>query len=143
MRLILVSLLIFSYSISYAEQEPKDTLLFNAFKQGEVDGGGNCSSIALIKAAIGTFGIGNVFNYSNVPGDNMIVVKLRNDSMLSVKYVDISDPIKNNGFKMKAEGQEAKRIKEYADTCFTVLVKMNQIMRNQTTYKRSLDTLLK
>jgi hypothetical protein len=60
---------------SKAQAQPETNILFNAFKQGNVNGGGNCASIALIKASIGKFGVGNIFKYSKNKLDGSILVK--------------------------------------------------------------------
>src|SRR4249919_1300138 len=78
-----------------------DEQLFNAFKQDIVSfeskwkrfgGGGNCASIALIKAAIGTFGINGVFKNVSVDSVNKLVhVRLKNDKNVDLTFDRLTD----------------------------------------------------
>lgn len=140
-QLLFVSLLATALS-SKAQTQPETNILFNAFKQGNVNGGGNCASIALIKASIGTFGVRKVFTYSKNKLDGSILVKLRNDSTFKVTYNEIQQATNENGFVSKVQAQEAKRIKNYADTCFAVIIKMNEIIWKHDSYSKSLALLL-
>jgi len=99
---------VFFTSIVSGQNKPEDNILFNAFKQGQVNGGGNCASIALIKMAIGTYGVGNVFNYTISPNNNSIIVKLKNDTTVEVLYTEIAQATKENGFVIKSQKPEAK-----------------------------------
>lgn len=142
MRLLISLLFLFSFLTAFSQQKPDENLLFNAFKQGSVKGGGNCASIALIKAAIGTFGIDSVFSYSAAPNGNSITVKLKNDSTIEVKYSEILEATKANGFKIKSTDPKAALIKAYADTCFAIMVKMNEIIWEYPSFKEALEGLL-
>jgi hypothetical protein len=137
-----ILMFLFGFADVIGQPRPETNILFNAFKQGDVNGGGNCASIALIKASIGTFGIGDVFDYSKSDVDSLINVKLRNGQSLKVTYAEIRKATTENGFVLKSDNEEAKRIKFYADTCFAVMVKMNQILRNLNSYSIALDKLL-
>jgi hypothetical protein len=69
-----------------------DTSIFNSFKQGiisirnpvrKIGGGGNCASVAVIKAAIGTFGVNKVFNSVTYDQDEeMYTIVLQNEDTL-------------------------------------------------------------
>lgn len=142
MRFLTSLLMLFTFATAYSQQKPEENLFFNAFKQSSVNGGGNCASIALIKAAIGTFGIDNVFSYSPASGDSSIIVKLRNDSTVEVKYSEIVEATKENGFTIKSTDSRAKRVKSYADTCFAVMVKVNEKIWEYPSFKEALEGLL-
>ena len=139
--LLLYPLLLVSLS-NYGQTTPEANLLFNAFKQGNVNGGGNCASIALIKASIGTFGVGNVFSYTRNDKDSSITAKLRNDSTFNLTYNEIRQATLANGFVSKLQNQEAKNIKKYSDTCFAVMVKMNELIWEYDSYSEALTALL-
>lgn len=135
-------ILLFTFSNAIGQRDPKLNTLFNAFKQGNVNGGGNCASIALIKASIGTFGIGDVFEYSKSDADSVINVSLRDGQSFRLAYAEIRKATTENGFVLKSENEEARRIKCYADTCFAVMVKMNQIRWKYDSYLIALNKLL-
>jgi hypothetical protein len=67
LKSLLIILFFLFFYVKIFSQSINDTTLFNSFTQGYVDvptrGGGNCASIALIKAAIGTYGLDHVFKY--------------------------------------------------------------------------------
>lgn len=142
MKRVITALLVLYMFNANGQTSPENNLLFNAFKQGNVNGGGNCASIALIKACIGTFGVGNVFTYERHDEDSLITVKLRNDSSFNITYEQIRTATWENGFVNRSDLPEAKRIRDYADTCFAVMVKMNQRLRNLPAYDQALNSLL-
>ncbi|HEU4552476.1 MAG TPA: hypothetical protein VFS25_06570 [Chitinophaga sp.] len=142
MKYLITGLLLMGIAAAKGQTPPDNNLLFNAFKQGNVNGGGNCASIALIKACIGTFGVGNVFTYRQNNVDSLITVTLRNDTTFTVTYAQIREATRQNGFVSKSALPEARRIRAYADTCFAVMVKMNQRLWNYPTYEKALSRLL-
>lgn len=142
MKRLIILFITFTNLTATGQVPPAENILFNAFKQGNVNGGGNCASIALIKASIGTFGVGKVFDCSTNLSDSIINVKLRNDSTLTITFKEIQKAIKENGFVEKLHSEDAKEIKKYADTCFAVMVKMNEILRECDSYSESLSALL-
>lgn len=144
MKTKLFSFLVILYCIDSNAQEhaPEDNVLFNAFKQGNVNGGGNCASIALIKAAIGTFGVGNVFTSSKDEENKILLVRLKDDTSYSIPFSEIDLSIKENGFKIKSQLDQALKIKAYADTCFAVMVKVQEKIQKYDSYEKSLSSLL-
>jgi hypothetical protein len=142
MKKLLLFILLIESLYSKGQNQPEENPLFNAFKQGNVAGGGNCASIALIKACIGTFGIGKVFTYTKSDSDSLIIVKLRTDSIIKVTFKEIKEATKENGFISKSQTLEAKKIRSYADTCFAVITKVNEILWEYDSYSESLSALL-
>lgn len=138
----LIFILLFASSIIAQQHLPQDNILFNAFKQSSVNGGGNCASIALIKASIGTFGVGKVFTSKKDDNNKVLKVTLRDSSLYDIKYSEIDESAKENGFKIKSQLSEAKNIKAYADTCFAVMVKVNENIWEYDSYTESLSSLL-
>lgn len=144
MKTNLCSLILILFFISASAQQhlPQDNLLFNSFKQSNVNGGGNCASIALIKASIGTFGIGKVFTSKKDDVNKVLNVTLRDNNSYEIKYSELDESIKENGFKIKSQNSEAKNIKAYADTCFAVMVRVNEKIWEYDSYTESLSSLL-
>ena len=142
MKPILSILLVVISIYAKGQINPADNVLFNAFKQGSVNGGGNCASIALIKACIGTYGVGNVFSYGIPKTDNSITVKLKNDSTFDVTFKEIAEATRGNGFVIKSTNLQAGAIKKYADTCFAIMVKVNEKVWEYDSYTESLSALL-
>lgn len=144
MKTKLFSFLIILYCLTSNAQQhaPQDNVLFNAFKQGNVNGGGNCASIALIKASIGTYGVGNVFISSKDEKNKILSVRLKDNTTYSIPFSEIDLAIKENGFEIKSQLKEALKIKAYADTCFAVMVKVQEKISNYDSYEKSLSSLL-
>lgn len=107
---------------SSAQEIMGDTILLNAFKQGKVN---NCVSIALIKAAIGTFGLSNQYKVISSTDSN-IIFKLRNDDTVILPLEEINYSIASNYFIQKNSDKLSMRIKAVADTCFAIMCKREQ-----------------
>ncbi len=113
--------------------------LLNSFKQGIVFGGGNCVSIGVIKAAIGTFGIDKVFTSITV-SDN-ISVGLRSGELVVLTKEEMKLAIDSAGFVLKNKDAVSVRIKNYADTCFAVMSKHLQNMLHYQTFVKAIHDL--
>lgn len=120
--LILICAIVFSLNVGHAQQQPNP--IFNAFKQGYVKEGGNCSSIAVIKAAIGTFGIGKVFQEDRASrtNDNFTYI-LKNGDKVTLNHREIQEATERAKFIQKDSTLEAIAIKCFADTCYAVMCK--------------------
>jgi hypothetical protein len=104
--------------------------VMNSFKQGEVEeGGGNCASIALIKASIATFGVGKVLTTLH-KGAGQYTYQLRDGSTVTLTDAEIMQVIASAGFEQFNKDQESVNIKRYADTCFAVMCKRAQQINN-------------
>lgn len=106
-------------------------LLIRSFYQGkdeEFMGAGNCASVALIKAAIYTFGF-NVFNYTIE--NEIFQAKLKNGDKLSFTQKEFEYASKQSKFipgkpLNEQELNAFKEINYYANLCFTIICKMAQ-----------------
>lgn len=111
-----------------AQNEIGGSILLNAFKQGKVN---NCVSIALIKAAIGTFGLENHYKIISKT-DSVIVLRLRNGENVSLSPAEITYSITSNYFVQKNIDSLSVKIKSIADTCFAVMCKREQQLLNNS-----------
>jgi hypothetical protein len=101
--------------------------LFNTFKQGNTKNEGNSATVALIKAAIGNFGINNVFRY--VYTDNAgkrYNVRLRNEKRITLTFAELDQAKSLAAFKERAADPLSGEIKKYAVFCFAVMAKKLQ-----------------
>lgn len=106
-------------------------LLFKAFYQGKDEeslGAGNCASIAIIKAAMFSFGY-DVIAYEKV--DDSYNVTLKNEEKLSFSENELSYAKKESSFilgnyKSENEKEQFLEILEYAHLCFASICKMAQ-----------------
>ncbi len=100
--------------------------IIQAFRQGAVTEGGNCASIALIKAAIDVYGIGNVFQAEK--SDGTYHIQFRDGSELSITEDQLSYTTVRADFHLRQGQNEAqttlyKEIYDYSNLCFCAMVK--------------------
>lgn len=104
--------------------------LIKSFKQTKVNlpsasSLGNCASIALIKAAIEVFGVGNVFQHT-IEGEVHHVV-LKDNTELSFTKAELERSNSVIGFKLNEDEPDKlelyKSIWEYAQLCMVVMTK--------------------
>lgn len=130
-----------------------DAQLFNAFHQVNVKfeayrymtpGGGNCASIALIKAAIGTFGLYGVFKSVEIDSVNRnVYVTLRNDKKIDLSF-DRLEHGKNHFYVDKdIRNDDLNEIREYAKFCFAVMCRVKQINSKIKKYYVATDNINK
>jgi len=105
----------------------QDLQLMNAFKQGQVEGPGNCASVAMIKAAIDRYGVGNVFMRIRDEASRTYFVRLYSGVALTLTYDEIEKAAKEAGF-IESKYPEMQTVKLYADTCFAVMAKHLQMV---------------
>ena len=129
--------------------------LFNAYKQdlvkfqgtlSKLGGGGNCASIALIKSAIGTFGINGVFK--DVKSDSTtktVTVVLRNDDVVSLSFDRLSNGKKYFAIKNIGNEKIHKDIAEYSRFCFAIMCRRQQLKMgyDKSHFYRAVDRLNK
>jgi hypothetical protein len=140
MKAFLLAALLMVGSAAQAQvKQVSDADLFKAFKQDAVvfegvrnkfGGGGNCASIALIKAAIGTFGINGVFKSVSTDAAKKTVTVTRRDGKVLVLTFDRRDDGKAHFFVQPyATPQDAlsQQISEYAAFCFAVMCRAKQL----------------
>jgi hypothetical protein len=128
--------------------------MFKAFKQdivkfegylSMVGGGGNCASIALIKSAIGTFGINGVFKSVKVDSTNeMVYITRRDDKVIELTF-DRLENAKEHFFITPNTDEISKKISDYGAFCFAVMCRAKQLnMGNDKKYfYRAIDNLNK
>lgn len=115
----------------------KNTELIKAFKQGKT---GNCVSIAVIKAAIEIFGLGNVFHFENNP-DGGFSYLMKDGFSESVSKEELEIAIENSFFV----SLESEEIYNYANVCFAAMAKRAFVEgndnKNDLTYIEAIETL--
>ncbi|WP_276135226.1 hypothetical protein [Polluticoccus soli] len=108
-------------------QTASDNPLFNTFKQGLVQGEGNAASVAVIKAAIGTFGVNNVFRYfSTDNAAGKYTIRLRNDETITLTFTELKQAATASAFSEKSTDLLSHDIRKYAELCFAVMAKKLQ-----------------
>lgn len=118
-KIIILYAFILTWATAVAQKDP----VMNSFKQGSGENQGNCASIAVIKGAIHRFGVSNVFELlkTNVPDE--FLVRLRSGESLTINAQEIEKVRDASGFRRMDLDPESVAVKDYADTCFTVMVK--------------------
>jgi hypothetical protein len=142
----LIILFVLCSIAAQAQLSRGDTLLFNSFKQDEVKvpaaSGGNCVSIALIKTAIGTFGLGKVFGLKTDSVKQIYQVTLRNGKVLQLSFDEVASATQKAHFFLKIKTAESVAVYNYANLCFAVMCKKLQADTNITlTYEQAVDRL--
>jgi hypothetical protein len=123
--------------------QPEKNILFNAFKQGivevEAKKGGNCTSVAIIKAAIGVHGVDSVFKIEKKATTN--VVTLKDERTFEISDVEIAfASTKAKFIPGDTIIAEVKKVYEYALLCFAVLCKSEQqLNRKDKSYEYVVD----
>jgi hypothetical protein len=130
MKLFLFSLCFLVISVKaqpIAVSNPE--IMFNAFAQGMVAGGGNCAAIAICKSAILTFGVHGVFTETHTADTYNIVLKT--GEKLFISDQELSLAIKESGFLVDNfagyttnDSLEKRLITDYAYLCYAVMGKM-------------------
>jgi len=127
----------------------------NSFKQGRVDlpllmrigGGGNCASVALIKAAIGTFGFDNIFKSIVIDNQNKrYLIDLKDDDSMvySLSFNDYEYGATKSAFEPYESDEISKDIFEFAKFCFAVLAEVKRCdYRVNKRYARAINDLNK
>jgi hypothetical protein len=113
--------------------------MFNTFKQGVLKDDGNCNCVAVVKSAIGTFGVNNVFRY--VATDNAsakYTVRLRNEQTIILTFAELEEAKSISGFSEKAKDLLSADIRKYALFCFAVMAKRLQLSNPAYSYKTAI-----
>lgn len=123
-----------SFCVSGAQGTAVDKVIapdqiVNAFKQGTTKN--NCAAIALIKASIGTFGIGGVL-LPVLRSDAAFTYRLRNGDPVALTAEEINYCTRNNGFERVGADPSAISVKNFSDTCFAVMCKRQQNLDGTT-----------
>lgn len=128
----------FVVTIVYGQQI--DTKVFNAFKQGNVNEGGNCVSIALIKAAYSKYGFENVFKNIQEVNETYIVT-MRDDAVVTFTKDELKMVSEKANFKLKDSTEFSIKFKEFAEFCYTAMCKKVQILENYGTLDSAITDL--
>ena len=121
--------LILTSLFSVVQSQEVDKTIFNAFKQGNVKEGGNCVSIALIKAAYSKYGHDNIFKSVTQKGDTYSVL-MRDGSNVNFNQSELELVVSRANFKLKDSSDLSVKFKKYAEFCFAAMCKKNQILEN-------------
>lgn len=134
----LIVITFFVVTLVYGQQI--DTKIFNAFKQGNVNEGGNCVSIALIKAAYSKYGSENVFkNIQEV--NETYKVTMRDDTVVTFTKDELKIVSERANFKLKDSTEFSIKFKEFAEFCYTAMCKKVQILENYETLDSAITDL--
>jgi hypothetical protein len=130
--------------------------IFSSFKQGTVDlplfrrigGGGNCASVALIKAAIGTYGFDNIFNSILIDNRNkryLIDLKDEKDEIYHLSFDDYEFGSIKSAFEQPIKDDNVSNdIFEFAKFCFAVMAEIKRWdFRKNNKYSRAIHELNK
>ena len=120
---MLVSLGLLSQTPVYAQT---DSLGFFAFKQGAAK---NCASVAIIKAGIYKYGIGNVFRSANKDGSTHIWLKNQQELDLTAK--EINQAAQRSAFLSMSDTEKldetSAKVITYADSLYAIIAKYIQV----------------
>lgn len=137
-RIVLILVTFIYLMFTYGQQI--DTKIFNAFKQGNVDEGGNCVSIALIKAAYSKYGYDNVFK-SIDENNGTFTVTMRDDSVVIFSKDELNIVSGRANFKLKDSTDFSFKFKEFAEFCYTAMCKKMQQLENYQTLDSAIADL--
>lgn len=138
MKKILFVIMIFMSCLCFSQEI--DTSIFNAYKQSNIAEGGNCVSIALIKACFSKYGFKNVFN-SVEKKDTIYNVVLRNNIKLSITDNQLLLAKERAGFVLKDSTDFSIKFKEFSEFCFAVMCMKNKIDKKIDTYEKAITNL--
>lgn len=127
----------------------------NAFKQGRVElpllrkigGGGNCASIALIKAAIGNFGFSGIFRSIIIDTQkNRFLIDLIDDdeTTYGISFKNFKSARSKSAFELNNEDEISKDIFEFSNFCYAVMAEIKRrTYRRRRRFKRAITDLNK
>ena len=143
MRPLLITLILFMQLYACAQEKPADNLMFNCFKNTATDKEeGNCVAIAFIKAAIGTFGVNNVFRaVSRDDNIKAYSIMLRNGEIVSLAYAELDMANKTLALKGKNTDLLSGDICKYATLCYATMAKKLQLSTSNHTFATAIADL--
>ncbi|MDN3594664.1 hypothetical protein [Zunongwangia endophytica] len=125
----------------------------NAFKQSRVSlpfpynfgGGGNCASIALIKASIGSFGFSGIYNSIIIDNQRKrFLIDLIDDeeTTYNLSFENYQFASQKSAFKLNIDNEISRDILEFSNFCYAVMaeVKRRTFRRNKR-YRRAVRDL--
>jgi hypothetical protein len=143
MRCLLITFLLLLHAILRAQDRPGDNLMFNCFKNTATDKAeGNCVTVAFIKAAIGTFGVNNVFRSVTREDDKkQYSIMLRNGDILLLGFDEMETAKKLSPLKAGNTDLLSADITKYAQMCYAAMAKKLQKSVGYITYAAALVDL--
>jgi hypothetical protein len=114
------------------------TARFSSITYGMTPGGGNCASIAIIKAALGSYGLYGVFQSVSVDKEKKVyTIYLRNGEKVDLSFDRYKMAADYFAYDKKRVGSGAisKEILEYSKFCFAVMARVKQLKRTKFTEK--------
>ncbi|WP_462254301.1 hypothetical protein [Ekhidna sp.] len=117
-----VGLIIICLILQVNSYGQSDIDIMGSFKQGTVKGGGNCVSIALIKASYSKFGLDELFQKIDTTQTGYEVV-MRDTSTVNFTFEELEMVSKMAGFRQLDTTRFAIEFKEFAEFCFTAMGK--------------------
>lgn len=140
-RLPLIIVLLLLHACCLA-QNAAENPLFNTFKQNTVKGDDNNNTVAVIKSAIGTFGVNNVFRYVHTDEvARKYSVRLRSEERLALTYAELEEAAAHCNLPGKAQDMLSADIRRYAIFCFAVMAKKLQLQQPALSYRSAINTL--
>lgn len=128
-------LLLLVYSNSYSQLSSDQ--IFDSFKQGERT---NCSSIALIKAALNIYGLDNLFVTEKI-NDGLQKITLKNNASFNINSDEMNKARFSAGFVLIKDNCESEEITDYAILAYAVMAKYKQIIDKEATFDKALEDL--
>lgn len=139
MRSVYIIIIIIVSTI-YSIAQPTDKEIMNAFKQGnvKVKNGGNCVSIALIKAGYSKYGYDLI--KIKRQGTNLQIYFTNKDSVI-ITEKELKVAREEAAFKQNYQSKFAQDFKVYAELCFAAMAKKLQIEKKYKTYDEAIIDL--
>jgi hypothetical protein len=101
-----------------------DKVLFHAFKQAADCQ--NCAAVALIKVAIGTFGVNGLFDMVSMV-DSSITYRLRNGDPVELTHAELAYCRGRSGFIAGQTDSLSQSVQRVADTAFAIMCKRETV----------------
>ncbi|MCU0431696.1 MAG: hypothetical protein MUF42_17175 [Cytophagaceae bacterium] len=129
------------FLVTFIYGQQVDTKVFNAFKQGNVKEGGNCVSIAIIKAAFSKFGYENIFKSIQEVDATKYKVTMRDNSEVSFTKNELNIISERANFRLKDSTEFSIKFKKFAEFCFAAMCKKVMILNNYQTLDSAITDL--
>jgi len=114
---------------------PHETII-TAFKQ---HGFGNCTSIGVIKAAIETWGVTEIWQMQAVDGGSRFTLK--NGRAVTLTNAEIELASSHAGFQLLEDTPTKRDITRCAVTCFAIICKVKQQLEEYGAYQEAIDDI--
>lgn len=138
-KLFLLACMIPTFCVA---QNAMENPLFNTFKQAATQGEGNSACVAVVKAAIGTFGVNNVFRYMTADNPaSKYTLRLRNDETITLRFDELKQAGNASAFSEKSTDLLSADIRKYAQLCFAVMAKKLQLQNPGYTYTAAINDI--